>query len=297
MRTFSAILLLAAFALGQDQPPAPVSPGSPSTTVHSESAGPEKAVVTDPSKSSSMDPTTLRVIKHVALVLSTLGLLLLIGWLAVKQADGRAKTWTHDFLLDPTDDLTFPADSRIPPDHRTRLKNQLVEVGDRIKHHTGVTAYFYAAYYMSIMVFSVSAALAAIALLLVSKGGWESSNEYVITIFFTTAVTSAFFGSSPAVFEQQQNISDNKVFAMKYLALKNEIFTYAVTGEALNYDIANPLPVVPGAVDPLQKAPMGITSSPTEFLHYVDLQLSRDNVAIGFDVKQVANYKGALEMK
>ena len=42
---------------------------------------------------------------------------------------------------------------------------------------------------------------------------------------------------------------------------------------------------------------MGITSSPTEFLRYVDPQLSRDNVAIGFDVKQVANYKGALEMK
>jgi hypothetical protein len=99
------------------------------------------------------------------------------------------------------------------------------------------------------------------------------------------------------VFEQQQNISDNKVFAMKYLALKNEIFTYAVTNEALNYDITNPLPLVPGADALPQKTPMGIASSPTEFLHYVDLQLSRDNVAIGFDVKQVASYKGALETK
>jgi hypothetical protein len=57
------------------------------------------------------------------------------------------------------------------------------------------------------------------------------------------------------------------------------------------------LPLVSGAEGPPQKTTMGITSTPTEFLHYVDLQLSRDNVAIGFDVKQVANYKGALEMK
>jgi uncharacterized membrane protein YeiB len=245
----------------------------------------------------TVDPTTLRVIKHVSLVLSILGLLAAIGWLAVKQAKDRAKAWTHDFLLDVQDELIFPTDSRIPMEHRARLKSQLGEVGDRIKHHTDIMAYFYGAYYMSILTFSVSAALAAIALMLVSKGGWEASNEYIVTIFFTTAVASAFLGSSPAVFEQQQNISDNKVFAMKYLALKNEIFTYAVTSEALNYDVANPLPLVPGSDAPPQKTPMGIASSPTEFLHYVDLQLSRDNVAIGFDVKQVANYKGALEMK
>ncbi len=245
-----------------------------------------------------MDPTTLRVIKHVSLVLTILSILLAIGWFAVWQANGRAKAWTHDFLLDVNEELTFPADSRIPLEHRARLKSQLAEVGDRIKHHTDVMAFFYGAYYMSILTFSVSAAIAAIALMLVSKKGWESSNEYIVTIFFTTTVAAAFFGSSPAVFEQQQNISDNKVFAMKYLALKNEIFTYAVTSEALNYDITNPLPLVPGSADAaLQKTPMGIASSPTEFLHYVDLQLSRDNVAIGFDVKQVASYKGALEMK
>jgi hypothetical protein len=284
---FSTILLLAAFALGQEQRPAPVSTGSPSATVQSATA-----------RSSSMDPTTLRVIKHVSLVLSILGLLLAIGWLAVRQANGRARKWTHDFLLDVQDELIFSPDSRIPPEHRARLKSQLEEVGDRINHHTDVMTFFYAAYYMSILTFSVAAAMAAVALLLVSQNGWASSNEYIANIFFTTTAASAFLGSSPAVFEQQQNISDNKVFAMKYLALKNEIFTYAVTSEALNYDITNPLPLAPGAADAHpQKAPMGISSSPTEFLHYVDLQLSRDNVAIGFDVKQVANYKGALEMK
>jgi hypothetical protein len=286
----SAILLLAVLALGQEQPPAPVSTGPPS-------AIPQSATATT-SKSSSIDPTTLHVIKHVSLVLSILVMLLTIGWLAVWQANGRAKKWTHDFLLDVHDELIFPAESRIPPEHRARLKSQLAEVGNRINHHTDVMAFFYAASYMSILTFSVAAAMAAVALLLVSQKGWASSNEYIANIFFTTTAASAFLGSSPAVFEQQQNISDNKVFAMKYLALKNEIFTYAVTSEALNYDITNPLPLGPGAADaPPQKAPMGITSSPTEFLHYVDLQLSRDNVAIGFDVKQVANYKGALEMK
>jgi hypothetical protein len=277
----TALMLLAAFALGQDRPPAPGGPGVASTS----------------SKSFSVDPTNVRVIKHVSLVLSIVGLFVAVGWLAVWQARNRAKQWTHQFLLAVEDTLTFPAETRIPLEHQTRLKSQLAQVSGRIKHHTDVMAFFYAAYYMSIMTFSLAAAIAAVALMLVSKGGWESSNEYIVTIFFTAAAASAFFGSSPAVFEQQQNISDNKVFAMKYLALKNEIFTYAVTSEALNYDIANPLPLVPGSDALPQKTQMGIASTPTEFLHYVDLQLSRDNVAIGFDVKQVANYKGALEMK
>jgi len=60
----------------------------------------------------TLDPTTLRVIKNVSLVLSILGLLLAIGWLAVRQARSRAKAWTHDFLLDVQDELKFPAESR-----------------------------------------------------------------------------------------------------------------------------------------------------------------------------------------
>ena len=118
-----------------------------------------------------MDPTTLRVIKHVSLVLSILGLLLAIGWLAVRQANRRSKKWTHDFLLDVQDELIFPAESRIPPEHRARLKSQLEEVGDRINQHTDVMTFFYAAYYMSILTFSVAAAMAAVALLLVSQKG------------------------------------------------------------------------------------------------------------------------------
>jgi hypothetical protein len=211
MRTFIVILLLAASAVGQVTPPAPVSAGSASETVQL-------------SKISPVDPTTLRVVKHVSLVLSILGLLVAIGWLAVEQAKGRAKAWTHGFLLDPTDELTFPTDSRIPPDHRTRLRSQLKEAGNP---PTSTLLPFF------------------------SRRLWLPLSSDRL----------------PAVFEQQQNISDNKVFAMKYLALKNEIFAYAVTGEALNYDIANPLPVVPGADAPPHKAPMGITSTPTEFLH------------------------------
>ena len=37
------------------------------------------------------------------------------------------------------------------------------------------------------------------------------------------------------VFRQEQNITDNKVFFLKYMALENEIFSYVVTNEALNY--------------------------------------------------------------
>jgi Calx-beta domain len=245
-----------------------------------------------------LSPVTLRVIKHVSLVLVTLALFLLITWLAVRQARGRSKMWTRDFLLDKSEALQFPADSPIPPLQQERLKKQLEEVGNRIEHHTDVMAFFYGAYYSSIMCFSLAAAMAAVMAVLVSKGGWQVSNEYIVNLFFTTTLAAAFFGSSPAVFQHQLNIGDNKVFAMKYLALKNEILTFAVTSEGLKYDSQNPLPIVTGtgaAPDP--KTRVGIPLPPSEFLHYVDLQLSRDNVAIGFDVNKVADYKGALEVK
>lgn len=245
---------------------------------------PAKAVLTIASKRSLLDPTTSRVLRHLGLIASILGFLMLLGIAAVKQARTAAGEWTADFVIGK--ELLFPPErTTIQPEHRARLTSQFTEVGKRIEHHVEVMVYFYAAYYMSIVTFSVAAALAAVALVLVSKQGWDSANEYIATIFFTTTAASAFFGSFPAVFQQQQNISDNKELALKFLALQNEIVTYAVTGEALSYDAP--------AAD--RKAPLGIASTPAEFLHYVDLKVSRDNIAIGFDVKQVANYKAALE--
>ena len=37
--------------------------------------------------------------------------------------------------------------------------------------------------------------------------------------------------------------------------------------------------------------------SAKDFIHYVDLQLAQDNIAIGFDYTQVPSYKNAFDTK
>lgn len=49
------------------------------------------------------------------------------------------------------------------------------------------------------------------------------------------ASSPVFHGAFPGVFRQERNIV-NKVLYLNFLSLENEVFSYAVTGEALNYD-------------------------------------------------------------
>lgn len=176
---------------------------------------------------------------------------------------------------------------------------------------SGATHY-YARFFTAIIMFSFTGGLAAILLVLVSKKGWEQQNwikgtGLFFTTFFVVTAATVYFNSWPGVFQLERSISDNKVLTLQYLALENEVLTYAVTNEALNYSVS---------IDDLQKQPVStqtitsttnisstvIINSPqqlqlgrkmdaNEFIHYIDLRLSKDNIAVGFDFKQVANYE------
>ena len=172
---------------------------------------------------------------------------------------------------------------------------------------------------MGIIILSFTGALAAIALVLISKKGWAATSEYVITTFFIMTCAALFYGSWAGLFKQEENITNNKVLYLKYTALENELFSFVTTGEALRYDVsANEVKTAttaaqPPATDkPAQqkgaKTPaskpasspdpdksIGILLSPSAFIHYVDLQLAQDNIAIGFDYSQIPNYKAAFQ--
>jgi hypothetical protein len=172
---------------------------------------------------------------------------------------------------------SLPAtNSPSPPNQaqQRRLDEQLGSIRARINHHGAVMAFFYKAYYMSIVMVMVAGIIAALTLFFIAQDGWSDTNPYVKTIFLVMAGAAAYYGLFPPVFQQQQNISDNKALFLAYKALENEVISYPLT--LMNIK--------------------GEGKTPPQFITYVDSEMGRlGNIAIGFDYTKV-NYTGAFDL-
>ncbi len=169
-----------------------------------------------------------------------------------------------------------PATATLPPNQtqQRRLDSQVGSIRARINHHGAVMAFFYKAYYMSIVMVMFAGIIAALALFFIAQDGWSNTNPYVKTLFLVMTAATAYYGLFPPVFQQQQNISDNKALFLAYKALENEVISYPLT-------LAN----IKGE---------GKTSA--QFITYVDSEMGRlGNIAIGFDYTKI-NYTGAFDL-
>jgi hypothetical protein len=276
------------------------------------------------------NPEANRVLKHALLAAFLIGCVFAGNRLVRIYADTQSKDW-HDHLA-PTNEpeLKFNLDASevywIPKQMQQRLTDQLVQIRHKKAYHLALMEFFYKGYYMGIVILSFTAALAAITLLLISKKGWADTSQYIITTFFIMTCASLFYGSWAGLFKQEDNITENKVLFLKYVSLENELFSYVTTGESLNYRVttedlsarANPAPTPTPAPSPAASAAqakgktagkeephqpttepdvgmsLGINRNTHDFIHYIDLQLAQDNIAIGFDYSQVPNYKNAF---
>ncbi|HEX9940325.1 MAG TPA: hypothetical protein VGB15_24540, partial [Longimicrobium sp.] len=79
-----------------------------------------------------------------------------------------------------------------------------------------------------------------------------------------------FFRLSPALFRQEQNITDNKKLYLEYIALQNGIRTYVATGKVVENDSAMALP---------------------DFVRHVERQRMLLNLLpLGFDESKIPDY-------
>ncbi|MBV9211152.1 MAG: hypothetical protein JOZ52_11010, partial [Acidobacteria bacterium] len=236
-----------------------------------------------------VNPMTQRLFKHILLVCMLLALMYGSTEIFIRTAESHARGWAV-YLTNKQSQMTFPADTPISAAEQARLQDQLERVRQRMRLYLEVMKFFYTRYYMAILTFAIAGALAAITLVLVSKRGWEATNEYILTAFFVMTACTVFYGAFPGVFQQEQNIKENKVLYLKYEALENEILSYAVTNESR---------VVPP--DSLASLPDGklqdTTVAAKQFIHYVDEQLAQGNIAVGFDYNKVPNYKNAFDVQ
>lgn len=160
---------------------------------------------------------------------------------------------------------------------KQRLLEQISKIQAREKVHINVVKFFYIEYYISISMASVSAVIAAICLLLISKVGWDKAKNPTVNIFIVSSTVVILFSTFILMFKQEDNITDNKKLYLAYAALEDRVISYLVTNEFL--------------VNKGSSEPQRITK-PAEVIQSIDSELATlNNIAIGFDSTKIPNYQ------
>lgn len=160
---------------------------------------------------------------------------------------------------------------------KIRLLKQIEDVHKKAKIHLDVTRFFYVQYYLSISLLSIAAIVAAIALLFISKQGWEKSSKKLIYVFVVATGTTALFSAFIVVFQYDSNIKDNKQLYIAYTALEDKILSYFSTGHfAIKINPGKP----------------GNLKEPVQVIQQIDSEIAAlNNIAVGFDSTKVLNYQ------
>jgi len=160
---------------------------------------------------------------------------------------------------------------------KQRILEQIQKIQSRQKVNINVVKFFYIEYYISISMASISAIIAAICLLLISKVGWEKAKNPTVNIFIVSSAIFTLFSTFIFMFKQESNITDNKKLYLAYAALEDRITSYLVTNEFF--------------VNKGSSESQKITK-PTQVIQSIDSELATlNNIAIGFDSTKIPNYQ------
>jgi len=160
-----------------------------------------------------------------------------------------------------------------PDAEKARLAGQFEELKSRVHHHLDLFIKLYSYYFSTVVMVGVLASIAAICLLFITSKGWNPANTYAKTIFLVATASATYCAAFPSIFQQQQNIDDNKRLYLEYVTLGNEMCSYAATGENVEEK----------------------EQTPNQFIHYTDGRLKAlDRIAVGFDVSKMPDFTQAF---
>jgi hypothetical protein len=147
-----------------------------------------------------------------------------------------------------------------------RIEEQYQQTCGRAKHHLDVMINLYSNYYVFIVMASLAAVVGGVALVLVAKHGWATASASGLVIVVMMTGAALLYRSLPAVFQQEQNIAENKSLYLEYVALENETRSFAATGEDVR----------------------GEKQTAAQFIHHLDDRLAKlNNLALGFNPSKV----------
>ncbi|MBW4636926.1 MAG: hypothetical protein KME05_01605 [Gloeocapsa sp. UFS-A4-WI-NPMV-4B04] len=165
---------------------------------------------------------------------------------------------------------------------KARLFEQLKEIQNRARSHISVARAFYIWNYQSLSIAAVSSIVAAVSLLFLSRRGWDGSNKYVINVFIVSFSITVVVGVFPALFKQEENISNNTRTYLAYIALDNRLNSYIATQEFTGLKPAN-------TSNSTQLLPV---KNIKDVIRSVDDELATlNNIYIGFDASKIPNYR------
>ena len=189
-------------------------------------------------------------------------------------AGSKEKEW---FVQQETKTLTLPTQTlEGTPAAKARLSEQFDEIQLRIKSHSAVMVFFYKQYYISGSMSLTLGLFAAFCGFLISRDGWEKANNGLINAFLVTSTFVFFYNQLPVIFKQDSNIAGNRTLYLEYIALRNEILSYAATNWTISKEAKN--------LDQFTEVDI------KQFIHKVDTRMAELNqVAIDFDLTRVTD--------
>lgn len=210
------------------------------------------------------------VVLQILIVIGLVSISLAVSMTIPRSTRDKADAWLQDLTPTAVAEIGSFASVQATNLERARLTDQLTLAKARSKHHLSVAVYFFSNYYMSILQAFIMGAVAAVALFFITKVGYTQASPNTVTVFVTATVLATFYGAFPSVFRQPDNVAENKALYLRYVALQNEMFSYAATG----LDAA------------------GKKASAAEYIRYIDIELNKaNNIAVGFDATKLPAVK------
>jgi hypothetical protein len=207
--------------------------------------------------------------------------------------------------------LDFSPSLKAADQEQARIRSQYEELLSRVRHHGSGLSKLFGIYVSSIVMTGVTSAVAAILLLFITASGWNNAHNYAKAIFLVAVATAGYCIAFPKIFLLDENMTANKEHYLAYIALTDEVCSYAATGEGYM------LKELPASAQQAQAAGHGttdpaknpkVTPSPSEtntneiarqryvdpaaFIAYMDYELKHWNaVAVGFDASKNPDFR------
>jgi len=195
-----------------------------------------------------------------------------VFWFLYFGLHGKARQWPKDRNGALTNDIREMCMGSYP--ESTAMCGRLGEQYDitvvRAFFHADLFSHYIAEHFAALSLTFACGIFTAAALVIISRKGWENTNNYVLTFFIASTLATSFFGGYPQLASHTENVQENEKLFLEHGNLAGEMRTFAVTQR--------------GRSDDGQEAVKDLA----EFIHYIDRKLAAMNhIPLEFDASAV----------
>jgi hypothetical protein len=173
--------------------------------------------------------------------------------------------------------------TRISSHEQVRLLEQIEASTQGAEKHAGLALHFHSQAKASVILSLVLGVTAGTLGVLISRDGWEKTDNSYIIAFALMSTTALFFTQFPRILQSDNNFQNNRDIYLGYLTLENQIRSFVATEGGIGDDPENK--------DKFSRI------DTNRFIHSVDNKLSELNqLSISIDSNQRVNVSSVLNI-